>query len=97
MLYPSPPPTSPATRGKSQVGGGGDLDVSGSNRKFGRNKNRPSGKRYTAESRWVKNAAKRVARHAKRMQKKAAHRQKWEARAAARRIRVGGFQSGAQT
>lgn len=69
--------------------------MSGTNRKFGRNKDRPSCKRYTNEKRWVKNAEKRVARHVQRMAKKAAHRAAWEARAARKRVREHGFQAGA--
>lgn len=38
--------------------------MSGSNRKFGRNKNRPADKRYLGEKRWVKNKAKAIERHA---------------------------------
>jgi hypothetical protein len=47
-------------------------------RKVGRSKARhPSAMRYTREKRWETNKAKRVKRHAKRMAKKAAHRQDW--------------------
>ena len=41
--------------------------MSGNNRKFGRNKNRPADKRYTGEKRWEKNKTLRIARHEKRM------------------------------
>jgi len=46
--------------------------MSGSNRKFGRNKNRPADKRYTGEKRWEKNKARRIARHAEFVAEKAA-------------------------
>lgn len=39
--------------------------MSGSNRKFGRCKERPSNKRYTAEQRWIKNKARAIAKNAK--------------------------------
>lgn len=45
------------------------------NRKIDRNRNRPSGKRYTSEQRWASNKAKRIARHLKRMAKKKAKRE----------------------
>lgn len=39
-------------------------------RKIGRNANRPSQKRYVGEKRSVKNKARNIARHEKRMAKK---------------------------
>lgn len=45
--------------------------MSGSNRKFGRNKNRPADKRYTGEKRWEKNKKLAIERHENRMAKKA--------------------------
>jgi hypothetical protein len=47
--------------------------MSGSNRKFGRCKKRPSNQRYTAEKRWEKNKKLSIAREANR-QAKAANR-----------------------
>jgi hypothetical protein len=41
--------------------------MSGNSRKFGRCKERPSNKRYTAEQRWVKNKAKAIAKNARAM------------------------------
>lgn len=46
-------------------------------RKIGRSQRHPAAKRYTGEKRWEVNARKRVARHLKRMVKKALHRQAW--------------------
>ena len=46
--------------------------MSGSNRKFGRNKNRPADKRYLGEKRWEKNKKLAIDRHEKRCEKKAA-------------------------
>jgi hypothetical protein len=43
--------------------------MSGSNRKFGRNKKRPSNMRYTAEKRWIKNKATAIKREARRVAK----------------------------
>jgi hypothetical protein len=45
--------------------------MSGSNRKFGRCKNRPSNKRYTSEQRWVKNKAASIKREGIRVAKAA--------------------------
>ena len=45
--------------------------MSGSNRKFGRNKNRPADKRYMGEKRWEKNKKLAIERHKNRMAKKA--------------------------
>lgn len=44
--------------------------MSGSNRKFGRNKNRPADKRYLGEKRWEKNKKLAIERHETRAAKK---------------------------
>lgn len=48
--------------------------MSGSNRKFGRCKNRPSNKAYTQNQRWVSNKAKAIKRTARVQAKKAIRR-----------------------
>lgn len=47
----------------------------GKNKKYGRNKKDAA--RYVLEKRMEKNKAKRIARHAKRMLKKAIHKERW--------------------
>lgn len=50
-------------------------------RKIGRQKTRSTSQKvYTATRRWETNKKKKVARHVKRMAKKAAHRVKWQAK-----------------
>ncbi|MDY6827710.1 MAG: hypothetical protein SVV67_11240 [Bacillota bacterium] len=39
-------------------------------RKYNRNRNKPSCKRYTAERRWVKNKERRIAKQARKEEKK---------------------------
>ena len=55
--------------------------MSGSNRKFGRCKNRPSNKRYTGEQRWIKNKKLAVARDQRAKAKAAERKEKRAERA----------------